>query len=490
MICIPIVGPSQQLALKDIERCRNLADIVELRMDLIPDGNLQELMQAAGKQVIVTYRAKIDGGQYKGSDKDRVAAIRKAIDLGAPYVDIETSTPGPLLKSVLENKGDSQIILSHHDFTRTDERIDKFYEIMCEMPSDIIKLITYAQDITDNLAMFKLLYRARKDEKKMIGFCMGEKGEISRILSVHFGSWLTFGSLETGKESAPGQIPARILKDVYRVNEIPADAKVFGVIGDPVNKSMGYLIHNKAFQLTDLPHVYVPFPVQNVQRFFSAFEPYLGGLSVTMPHKEEIGRYLGSISPQAKNIGAVNTVVNENNQWVGHNTDGTGALRALKAKGEVAGKNIVIIGAGGTAKAIGHTLKDAGANLTLTYHRNKERGQELADQLGAKLIHIDSIANETPDILINCSPVGMTPNVKQTPCPASCLKPGMIVFDSVYNPLETRLITEAKAAGCTAIPGIELFVNQAVEQFELWTGKTAPIDAMRKVVLDKLKETT
>ncbi len=488
MICIPIVGPSQQLALKDIERCRNLADIVELRMDLIPDGNLQELIQAANKPVIVTYRAKLDGGQYKGSVEDRVASLRKAIDLGAPYVDIETSTPGPLLKSVLENKGDSQIILSHHDFTRTDERVDKFYEIMCEMPADIIKLITYAQDITDNLALFQLLYRARKDEKKMIAFCMGEKGEISRILSVHLGSWLTFGSLESGKESAPGQIPARILKDVYRVNDIPPDAKVFGVIGDPVNKSMGYLIHNKAFQLTGLPHVYVPFPVQNVQRFFKAFEPYLGGLSVTMPHKEEVGRYLDSVSPQAKKIGAVNTVVNENKQWAGHNTDGTGALRALKVKGEVAGKNVVIIGAGGTAKAIGHTLKDAGAKLTLTYHRNRERGQALAEQLGAKLIHIDSITNETPDILINCSPAGMTPNVKQTPCPASCLKPGMIVFDSVYNPLETRLITEAKAAGCTTIPGIELFVNQAVEQFELWTGKTAPIDAMRQVVLDKLKE--
>ncbi len=488
MICIPIVGPSQQQALQDLERSQNLADIIELRMDLIPDANLQELMQAAGKPVIVTYRAKMDGGQFKGTDEERVASIRQAIDLGAPYVDIETSTPGPLLKSVLENKGDSQIILSHHDFTRTDESIEKIYEIMCELPADILKIITYAQDITDNLALFQLLFRARKEERKLIAFCMGEKGEVSRILSVHFGSWLTFGSLETGKESAPGQIPARILKDVYRVNDIASDAKIFGVIGDPVNKSMGYLIHNKAFQLTGLPHVYVPFPVQNVQRFFAAFEPYLGGLSVTMPHKEEIGAVLGTVSPQAKNIGAVNTVVRENDTWAGHNTDGTGALRALKTKGDVAGKNVVIIGAGGTAKAIGHTLKDAGAKLTLTYHRNQKRGQKLADQLGARLIHIDSIASETPDILINCSPVGMTPNVKQTPCPASVLKPGMIVFDSVYNPLETRLISEAKAAGCITIPGIELFVNQAVEQFELWTGKTAPIDAMRQVVLDKLKE--
>ncbi|MCA9482285.1 MAG: shikimate dehydrogenase [Nitrospina sp.] len=488
MICIPIVGPTEQQALKDLERSRDLADIVELRMDLMPDADLKNLMQAAGKPVIVTYRNKMDGGQYRGPDEERIASIRKAIDLGAPYIDIETSTPGPLLKSVLENKGQSQVILSHHDFTRTDERIDQIYEIMCEMPADILKIITYAQDINDNLALFRLLYRARKDEKKMIGFCMGEKGEISRILTVHFGGWLTFGSLETGKESAPGQIPARILKEVYRAGAIPPEAKVFGVIGDPINKSMGYLIHNKAFQLTGLPHVYVPFLVKNVQRFFSLFEPYIGGLSVTMPHKEEIGRYLGSISAQAKRIGAVNTVVHENGEWVGYNTDGTGALRALKEKGEVAGKNVVIIGAGGTAKAIGHTLKDAGAHLTLTYHRNRERGQELADQLGARLIHVDAIDKESPDILINCSPAGMTPNVNQTPCPASCLKLGMIVFDSVYNPLETRLVKEAREKGCTVIPGVELFVNQAVEQFEMWTGKTAPIDAMRQVVLDKLKE--
>lgn len=346
---------------------------------------------------------------------------------------------------------------------------------MCEMPADILKIITYAMDITDNVTLFNLLYRAKKDERRLIAFCMGELGEISRILTVHLGGWLTFGSLDTGKESAPGQITADVLKHVYRVNDIDPKAKVFGVIGDPVNKSMGYRIHNRAFQETGLPHVYVPFLVSNVLKFFNAFEPYLGGLSVTMPHKEEIKRVLDEVSPEAEAIGAINTVVQENGKWIGKNTDGAGALKAITAHTPVKDKNVLIIGAGGTAKAIGHILKQNGAKLTLTYNRNKKNGEALANTLGAQLISVVDVDKADCDILINCSPVGMTPNTEATPFPARLLKPGMTVFDSVYNPMETRLLKDAKAAGCTAISGVELFVNQAVLQFELWTGQTAPI---------------
>ncbi|MFQ5483656.1 MAG: shikimate dehydrogenase family protein, partial [Nitrospinaceae bacterium] len=195
-----------------------------------------------------------------------------------------------------------------------------------------------------------------------------------------------------------------------------------------------------------------------------------------------------TVSPEAERIGAINTVVNENGRWVGHNTDGIGALKALQAHGGVQDRRVLIVGAGGTAKAIGHTLAANGARLTLTYNRNREGAQALADRLGARLIPVRSLDQEDMDILINCSPVGMHPDIRDTPCPAGALKPGMIVFDCVYNPLETRLIREARAAGCTAIPGVELFVNQAVAQFELWTGRAAPTDSMRQVVLNKLKE--
>jgi len=486
MICIPIVGPTMAQALKDFDACQSLADVIELRLDLIADHDLPRLLKEAGKPCIVTNRSKTEGGQFKGSEEERIQVLRQAIDQGAEYIDIETSTPGPLLKSVLENKGDTQTILSHHDFTRTGDKLEPLYELMCQLPGDVLKIVTYAQDLNDNLTMFKLLARARKEEKKMIGLCMGEKGEISRILTLMMGGLLTFGSLETGKESAPGQILAATLKHVYRVNELTPATKVFGVIGDPVSKSLGYLIHNRAFRETGLSHVYVPFWVQNVTKFFNAFEPYLSGLSVTMPFKEDIQKVLDEVDPVARRMGAVNTVVRQDNRWVGHNTDGPGALQALETHGDLKGKQVLILGAGGTAKAIGQEVVGRGGHLTITYNRNREKAQALADELQCQLISIRAVDQQDVDVLINCSPVGMTPNVNETPFPARLLKPKMVVFDSVYNPTETRLLKEAGEAGCQVISGLELFINQAAAQFELWTGQPAPVPAMRQVLTDHI----
>lgn len=192
------------------------------------------------------------------------------------------------------------------------------------------------------------------------------------------------------------------------------------------------------------------------------------------------------IDPAAERIGAVNTVVSEGDQWAGHNTDYSGALKALEPHGPLKDKNILIIGAGGTAKAIGQGVVDQGAKLTLTYNRNRDKAQELADHLQGKLISIRNVDQAAVDILINCSPVGMAPNTNDTPYPARLLKKELVVFDSVYNPMATRLLKDAQAAGCVTISGVELFVHQAAEQFELWTGKPAPIDLMRRVVEDKL----
>ncbi len=488
MICVPIVGPTMDQALSDLDLCQSVADFVEFRLDLFSDFDLPRLIKEAGKPSIVTNRSKMEGGQFRGSEDERIAVLRKAIDQGAQYIDIETSTPGPLLKSVLENKGNTQAILSHHDFTRTPDDLFPLYELMCQLPGDILKIVTYAMDISNNLVLFKLLAQAKKDEKKLIAFCMGEKGEISRILSPHLGGFLTFGSLQRGKESAPGQILASTLKHIYRVNDLTPETKIFGVIGDPVSKSMGYLIHNQAFQETHLPHVYVPFLVKNVSQFFSAFEPYFSGLSVTMPFKEEIMKHMDFLNEEARQIGAMNTVVWEKNSWVGYNTDCSGAIIALEKKVSLENKKVLIIGAGGTAKAIGHGIAQRGNQLTLTYNRNREGAEKLAQELSAKLISIRDIDQESIDILINCSPIGMKPNIEETPFRTNLLKPEMVVFDSVYNPLETRLIRDAKQAGCITIPGAELFINQAMAQFELWTGLPAPESEMRNIVIKKLSE--
>ncbi len=487
MICVPIVGPTLSKAQEQIASAPAVADILELRLDLIAAPDLKILLAAASLPVIVTNRSKRDGGQFKGSDEERLKPLKEALKVGADYVDIEVSTPREYLQPFLEEGDSARIILSYHDFSHTPEDFNALYETMCEMPGDIVKIVTYARDLSDNLKMFELLQRARQEKQKLIGLCMGDLGEISRILSPVFGGFLTFGSLEAGQESAPGQIPAKTLKDIYRVNALRPDFKVYGVIGNPVSKSLGYLVHNRAFQEKGSPDIYVSFQVDNVEKFFNSFKSFFSGLSVTMPAKEQIMPLLDRIDETAGKIGAINTVVKEGADWVGYNTDCSGAISALEACTSLKDKNVLILGSGGTAKAIGYGVKEKGGRLTVTYNRNKERGESLARELDCELVQSRDAGTCVIDVLINCSPVGMNPNVTESPFLARDFKAGMVVFDSVYNPLETKLLREAKAAGCTVIAGSELFVNQAARQFELWTGQPAPIDIMRQVLLERLK---
>jgi len=490
MICIPIVGPTQHKSLEDIAAAEPLADFLELRLDLMGDYDLDVLLKVTEKPCIVTNRTKREGGQFSGSEEERIDTLKQAVNAGAEYVDIETSTPKKLLKPFLESERKSKIILSYHNFTDTPEELIHLYELMCEMPADILKIVTYARDIANNLALFNLIDRAKKDDKKLIALCMGERGEISRILSPLLGGFLTFGSLETGKETAPGQITAVNLRDIYRVCDKRGTFKIYGVIGNPVMKSMGYLIHNKAFKEIGMSDIYVPFLVDNVKIFFKDFSPYFEGLSVTMPFKEDIMAVMDEIDETARRIGAVNTVVRDGKGWKGYNTDCLAAVKALQEYIDLKGKNVLIIGAGGTAKAVGYGVSEQGAKLTVTYNRNKKKGIQLAKELGAKVVSIQNVSEEEVDILINCSPVGMSPNVEETPISSRYLREGMIVFDSVYNPPETRLIREAKAAGCVTISGVELFVNQAIEQFELWTKQNAPANSMRDIVVRTIENKT
>ena len=488
MICVPLVGPTMQKALSDIAAAEQVADILELRLDLIENPDLPKLLQSVAKPCIVTNRTKVEGGQFKGTEEARVRVLRQAMDAGADYIDIETSTPRELLQPILESAGKTRIILSYHNFSNTLDDLDPLYEVMSELSaSAVLKIVTYAQDLSDNLKMFKLLQRAAKEDRKLIGLCMGEKGEISRILSPLMGGFLTFGSLQTGKESAPGQIPAAILKNVYRVNLARPSFKIYGVIGNPIAKSMGYLIHNRAFSEIGSPDIYVPFLVDNAEKFFHDFAEWFEGLSVTMPFKEDMAPLLTRVDKGAQTIGSINTVVKEDGGWAGYNTDCIGAMQALEAHLDLTDKNVLIIGAGGTAKAIGHGVVERGGRLTLTYNRNRERAQNLAKDLNAEMISVREVGERPVDVIINCSPVGMSPHDGETPVSSRFLSEGMVVFDSVYNPPETRLIREARQAGCMVIPGVELFLNQAAAQFELWTKNSAPVAAMHQVLMEKIQ---
>ncbi len=384
MICIPITGLNMAQALADLEKAADLADLFELRIDMIQDADIPALLAAATKPCIVTNRTKLEGGEYRGDDASRIRRLREAIDAGADYVDVEVSTPRELLQSIIEgDRKKSQVIVSYHDFTKTPDRLEGLYEIMCELPGDnILKIVTYAQDLNDNLQMFRLVERARKEGQKFIGLCMGEKGEISRILSTLMGGYLTFGSLDRGKESAPGQITASRLRDVYRIGSLAEPVELYGVLGNPVSKSMGPWIHNRAFKETNRSAIYVPLLSDNAEKFFEGFKDRIQGLSITMPFKENMVPLVDAMEDAAKPTGALNTLYKKGEKWIGANTDGIGALQALEAATSVSGKRILIIGAGGAAKAIGHEAVRRGASVTVTFNANQDRAEKLATELG------------------------------------------------------------------------------------------------------------
>lgn len=278
--------------------------------------------------------------------------------------------------------------------------------------------------------------------------------------------------------------------------DIDARTQFCGVIGNPVGHSLSPAIHNAAFRKLGLNYVYLAWQVETIGDAIKGLRA-LGnfrGASVTIPHKVAAIPFLDHVEMTAQRIGAINTIVAEKGELNGYNTDATGALRALKEGGvELKGRCIVVLGSGGAARAIAFALAgESGADkltlLGIDDHERTSLAQDIRFQaaLTVEDFHLDeaTLRRVLPDahVLLHCTPVGMSPKADTTCIPASLLHPDLSVMDIVYNPLETRLLKDAKGAGCRTIPGLEMFLNQAITQFELWTNQPAPADVMRKVL--------
>jgi shikimate dehydrogenase len=272
-------------------------------------------------------------------------------------------------------------------------------------------------------------------------------------------------------------------RDVQGSAPRPADGfgtpALFAVFGNPVVHSLSPVMHNAAFTAVGFNGVYAAIRVKDIRPAAAGMRSLgLRGASVTLPHKETVMACLDYIDPTARRIKAVNTIVNEDGTLKGFNTDCAGALQALAEKTPVAGRQVAVIGAGGAARAVAYGVLSNGGKVCL-FNRSREKGEALASELGADFRLLADFAAERTEILVNTTPVGMTPQVEQSPVPREQLRPGMVVMDIVYHPLKTRLLCEAEAAGCVTVDGLSMFVHQGARQFELWTGLSAPVDIMR-----------
>lgn len=262
---------------------------------------------------------------------------------------------------------------------------------------------------------------------------------------------------------------------------------LYGVVGYPLCHTMSPIMHNTAFEVTGVNAIYLAFETRDIDGCLKGIKALgIKGMSITLPYKSSVISLLDEVDGLAKKIGAVNTIVNKGGHLVGYNTDAIGALKALEEKIELSCKTCLIIGAGGAARAIGFILKKNGVEVKVA-NRSTERGRALAHSLACPFIHIDQLANTGADLLIHTTPVGMTPYNYQCVVPEHILKKGMAVMDIIYNPIETRLLTMARARGCLTINGLGMFIHQGAEQFRLWTGIEPPISAMKQAVKEALR---
>lgn len=486
MICVSIGCEQQERMIAEHRRLAERgAKLVELRVDYLRGGvDIDRLLADRPGPVIVTCRRPDDGGKYTDGEEARLALLRAAIAAGADYVDLEEDAARRIPRA-----GSSRRIISFHDFHRTPDDVEQIHRRLSLLDADVVKICATANRPADNLRMLRLV---RSSALPTVGFCMGEVGAPTRLLCGKFGSPWTYATLEEGAPLAPGQFTFRQMVELYRYDAINADTQVYGVIADPVGHSLSPLIHNAAFRALGMNRVYLPIRVapEHLAEFLDTAPALdIRGLSVTIPHKEAVIGLLDHVDEAVRGIRAANTVVFENGRRVGYNSDYAAAMGSLeealgvsfRGRQPLAERTALVLGSGGVGRAIAFGLVERGARVVLC-DGEPSRALRLADELRCQAVDWAD-RHETPaDIVVNCTPIGMHPNVDATPFDKRHLRPSMVVFDAVYNPEETRFIQDARATGCTCVTGVDMFVRQAAMQFKWFTGHEAPARLMRDVM--------
>jgi 3-dehydroquinate dehydratase/shikimate dehydrogenase len=435
---------------------------------------------------IATCRRAASGGKYKGSLAAQLEVLGKAQAAGCQIVDVEIeSALKAKPEAIARLRSRAGLIVSSHDFHGT-RHLEETLAKMLKIPADFYKVVSTATTLSDNVAMMKFV-QTESDQHPLIGLCMGEQGIISRVLSVRAGSVFTFGAVNADLKTAPGQVSAGDLHGTYRIDQVDAATRIYGVAGDPIGHSLSPVIMNTALRRENVNAVYLPLHAKTLKDLIHcAREIPLHGLSITMPYKQAILPYLDNTDAHTAKIGACNTVVRgQEGKLYGFNTDIAGIVRPLEQRLAIEGAKVLVLGAGGAARAAVFGLKERGAEVWI-WNRTSAKGQKLARQAKAHSIPRAGLGKIVFDAIVNATPVGMG-NTRDCPLKDEEIQ-ARVVFDMVYDPVETRLLQVARAKGIAVIPGIEMFVQQAARQFEIWTGKPAPAGDMLRAVAAALQE--
>jgi 3-dehydroquinate dehydratase/shikimate dehydrogenase len=492
-VCVAVIGADPNQMVEKAEALVRDNSFLEFRLDYLakPGLALPRIKRFTeshpGTVAIATCRRVSSGGKFKGSIASQLDILGKASAAGCQMVDVELQTASKCKPDQLQRlRSRAALILSFHDFRGT-KKLDETLEKMLAYPADFYKVVSTATTLSDNVAMIKFLGR-RGDRHSLVSMCMGEQGIISRVLGVRAGSVFTFASATAGEATAPGQVTAQELRNVYRIEQLDAATRVYGVVGDPIAHSLSPAIMNAAFRRENVNAVYLTLHAKTLKDLLTCVrEIPIHGISVTMPYKEAILPHLDNTDSHTTKIGACNTVVRaQDGKLYGFNTDASGIVRPLERRlNTLEGARILVLGAGGAARAAVFGLKERGSEVYIL-NRSTAPAKKLAHRAHARIMKRADLKKLAFDVIINATPVGMG-NTRDSPLHENEIN-ARYVFDMVYDPAETRLLKLAKERGAQVIPGIEMFVHQAARQFEIWTGKPAPWDEMLRVVLLALQE--
>ena len=491
-VCVAVTGSDPGGMIEKAEALVRDNTFLEFRLDYLsrPALALPKIKQFCEYHPhvasIATCRRAANGGKFRGSLASQLDILGKAAAAGCQLVDVELQTASHCKPQQLERlRMRAALILSFHDFRAT-KKLEETLAKMVAIPADFYKIVSTATTLYDNVAMMKFIEK-NSGKYSLIGVCMGEQGIISRVLSVRAGSVFTFAAVSEDEKTAPGQITAPELRSTYRIEQVDAATRVYAVAGDPVAHSLSPAVMNAALRRETVNGVYVALHAKTLKDLLSCVRDIpIHGLSITMPYKETIVSHLDNTDSHTTKVGACNTVVRaQDGKLYGFNTDAAGVVRPLQQRIELEQAKVLVLGAGGAARAAVFGLKERGAEVYIL-NRTAGPAQKLARSARARLIKRADLKKLVFDVIINATPVGMG-NTKESPLNENEIK-ARYVFDMIYDPPETRLMKMAKAAGAEVIPGIEMFVYQAARQFEIWTGKPAPVDEMFNVVTLALQE--
>lgn len=475
-ICLSIAAENIRELINIAQETEKFIDLFEIRLDYLENKN--EIFDVRLPcRTIYTFRPKRQGGLFAGNENDRLNLLIKiARTFPNSFIDLEYDVPNEIFYEI--NKSCSTIC-SYHEFTEEWNMNDIVKAL--DKPAEMFKIALMANSTEKIFRCIDILHSLRNQGKNLNLVVMGSQGQWFRIVASFLKLPWTYICYSPQLQTAPGQLSFNQAIKIYRLNEVDMSYSVFGIIGKPLSHSISPVIHNIAFKELSCKAIYAPFEIDNVELFINKINKIipLRGLSITIPFKQSILSLIDQVDENAIKIGAVNTLKYKESKWIGFNTDWIGFINPLLKVCNPANRKALVLGAGGAASAIVYALKKLGAKVAIS-NRSNIKALEFAKRFYIDFVLWDERHNYNYDILINATPIGMYPNINSKPIKLESID-GKIIYDLIYNPLETELLKEANLKGAIVINGLEMLIEQAVEQIKIWTGRFPPKNMIREV---------